>query len=136
LLDFYGNDETFAADGDEFVLHGTAVGQPPQVAAQGFLDGAALFLDLAANARQFRRGLVVQSSIGLDLVAELSQEVREIDNLFREDADSVPVGLHICRRMQRDLAPFRDAIDYQDYVANLCGLERGSGDARFVDEFA
>ncbi len=50
LLDFDGDDEAFAADGDEFVLHGAALGQAAQIAAQGFLNRAALLFDFAADA--------------------------------------------------------------------------------------
>ena|SRR5664279_4735012 len=55
LLDFHRDDETLAADGDEFVLDGAAFGEFPQVAAQRFLDLTLLLLDLTANAVQFGR---------------------------------------------------------------------------------
>ena len=51
LLDLYGDDETFAADGDELVLHRAAFGEAAQISAQRFLNRAALPFDLAANAR-------------------------------------------------------------------------------------
>src|SRR5260221_760389 len=52
LLDFYPDDETLAADGDEFILHGAAFGKFAQVAAQRFLDLTLLLFGLAANAAQ------------------------------------------------------------------------------------
>ena len=134
LLDFDGDDEAFAADGDEFILHRAAFGEAAQIAAQGFLNRAALLFDLATNARQLGRGLVFERSIGLDLVAEPAQELGEVDDLVRECAHPVPVGLHVRRRMQHDLAPFRGAIDDQDHVANLGGLESGACDARFLHQ--
>ena len=86
LLDFYGDDEAFAADGDQFVLHRAAFGEAAQISAQRFLNGAALLFDFAANAREFGRGFVVERSIGLDLVAELAEEFGEVDDLAGESA--------------------------------------------------
>ena len=54
LLDFDGDHETLAADGDEFVLDGAAFGEAAQVAAQRILNGAALLFDLAADAGAVR----------------------------------------------------------------------------------
>ena len=88
LLDFHRDDKAFAADGHEFVLHRAALGQPPQIAAQRFLNGAALFFDLAANARQLGRSFIFQRSIGLDLVAEEAQKFGEVDDLVGECAHS------------------------------------------------
>ena len=90
--------------------------------------------DFAANARQLGRGLVFERSVGLNLVAEPAQEFGEVDDLVRESAHAVPVGLHVRRGMQHDLAPLRRAVDDQDYVANLGGLEGGAGDARFLHQ--
>ena len=129
LFDFDGDDEAFAADGDEFVLHGAAFGEAAQISAQGFLNRAALFFDLAANAREFGGSFVVERAIGLDLVAEGAQEIGEVDDLSGESAHAAPVGLHGGGGMQTDLAPFGGAVDDQDYVADLGGFEDGSGDA-------
>ena len=132
LLDFHRDYKTLAANGYEFFLHRAALGQPAQISAQRFLNGAPLLFDLAADARQLRRGLVFQSSIGLDFVAEETQKFGEVDNLLRERAYSAPVGLHIRGRMQRNLAPLGRAVDQQNHVANFGGFQRGARNARFL----
>lgn len=50
LLDLHGDDEALAANSDEFVLQGAALGEPAQVAAQGILNGSFLLVDVAADA--------------------------------------------------------------------------------------
>ena len=134
LLDLHGDDKAFAADGHQFILHRAAFRQPPQVSAQRFLNRAPLLFDLATNARQFGRSLIVQSSIGLNLVAERAQKFGEVNDLVRECPHPVPVGSHICGRMQRDLPPFCRSIHYEDHVTNFRRLQGSSGDARFLDE--
>ena len=94
LLDFDGDDEAFAADGDEFVLHGAAFGEAAQISAQRFLDGAALLFDFAADAGEFGRGFVFERAVGLDLVAERAQEFGEVHDLSGERAHAAPVGAH------------------------------------------
>ena len=74
LLGLHRNDEAVAANGDEFVLHGAAVGELSQVRPQRFVNGPPLPLDVAANARQLRRGAVVERAVGQDLVAEVMQQ--------------------------------------------------------------
>ena len=51
LLGLHGNDEALAADGDEFVLHGAAFGEPAQVAAQRFLDGTRFCFSMSRRMR-------------------------------------------------------------------------------------
>ncbi len=94
LLDLHGDDEAFAADGDEFVLHGAAFGEAAEISTERFLNRAALFFDLAADAGQFGRGFVFERAVGLNLVAEVAQEFGEVDDLIGERADAVPVGAH------------------------------------------
>ena len=53
LLDLHGDNETLAANGDEFILNRATLGESTQVALLGLLDVPALLLGLAANARQF-----------------------------------------------------------------------------------
>src|SRR5215469_7202175 len=54
VLDLDRNDETLAANRDQFILHGSAFAQPAQIPAQGILNGALLLLDLAPDTREFR----------------------------------------------------------------------------------
>ena len=135
LLDLDGDDEALAADGDQFVLHGAAFGEAAEIAAQRFLNGAALLLDLAADAGEFGRGVVVERAVGLNLVAEVAQELGEVGDAGGElRRRRVHSDLHGGRRAERDLAPLGGAIDDEDDVANLGGFESGAGDAGFLDE--
>ena len=134
LLDLDGNDEALAANGDEFVLHGAAFGEAAEVSAQRFLDRAALFFDLAADASQFGRGPVFERAIGLDLVAERTQELAEVGDPCGESAHRNPFRAHSGGRVRDDFAPFGGAIDDQDHVADLGGLQSGAGDARLLHQ--
>ena len=70
LLDLYGDDEAFAADGDQFVLDRAAFGEAAQVSAERFLNRATLPFDFAADASQFGRGFIFERPVRLNLVAE------------------------------------------------------------------
>ncbi len=78
LLGFDGDDEAVAADGDQLVLQGVAFGETAEIAAQRLLDGAALLLDFATDGGQGGRGVVVEGSVGRELVGEVAQERGEI----------------------------------------------------------
>src|ERR1700723_974428 len=119
LLDLDGDDEAFAADGDELVLHGAAFGEAPQISAEGFLDGAALFFDFAADADEFGRSVIFEGTVGLDLVAEEAEEVVEVGDLGGECAQAAPLALHAGRGAARDLEARGGAIDADHDVANL-----------------
>ncbi len=134
LLDLDGDDEALSADGDEFVLHGAAFGEAAQVSAQGFLNGATLLFHFAADAGKLGRGFVFERSIRLNLVAEVAQEFREVDDLSREAVNFAPVRAHGGGGILGDLPPLGGAIDDGNDVANLECFERGSGDARFGHE--
>ncbi len=54
LFDLHGDDEAFAANSNEFVLHRPALGESAQVALQRVLNVAALLFRLTPNARQLR----------------------------------------------------------------------------------
>src|ERR1035441_203455 len=110
LLDFHRDDETLAADGDEFVLDGAAFGEFPQVAAQRFLDLTLLLLDLTANAVQFGRSAIVQSAVGKNLVAKGAQEVGEVLNTGGELGYGDPVGTHRGGRLTDDFAPLGSTV--------------------------
>src|SRR5271163_1210632 len=122
LLDFYRDDETFATDGDELVLYGAAFGEAAEISAQGILDGAALLFNLAADAGKFGRSVIFECAVGLNLVAEEAEEVGEVGDFGRECPHTAPLALHAGGRMQRDLTPFRGAVDDEDDVANLGGF--------------
>ena len=130
LLGLYGNDKALTADGDEFVLDGAAFRQPPQIAAQRFLDHALLLLYVAADARELSRGAIVERAVRLDLVAEVAQQQSEVGDLLGKCQHADPVRLDGVRRMQSHLAPFRGFVDQQDEVANLFDFKRCAGNAR------
>src|SRR5215470_9897962 len=134
LLDLYRDDETLATDGDQFILHRTAFSQPAEIAAQGFLNRAPLFLYVATDASQFRRGTVLQSPVGLNLVAERTEKVGEIRNRIRKSGDCGPWRSHGRRRAQRDLSPFSGTVHDQNDVADFSSLEGDAGDARLFHE--
>ena len=134
LLDFDGDHKTLAADGDQFVLHGAAFGEFPQVAAQRFLDLTLLLLDLTPNAAQFGRSAIVERPVRQDLVAEPAQEVCEILDAGGKGGDGGPLGTHGGWRLTHDFAPLRSAVGDEDNVADLGGLKCGSGNAGFFDQ--
>ncbi len=134
LLHLHRDDEAFAANGDQFLLHRSTFGKPPQIGAQRLLDRALLLLDLAPDARQFGRGAVVQSAVGQDLVAEVTQQESEIGNALGELVYGLPLVLNRGRGMKCDLAPLGGTVGEQKQIANLDDLQRGSGDACLVDQ--
>src|SRR5580698_10762258 len=132
LLDLHRDYETLAANGDQFVLNGAAFGEPPQVAAQRFLNLATLFFHLAADAREIGRSFVVQSAVGENLVAETAQELGEIDNAGRKLGHGGPSHFHRRRWVQGNLPPFRGAFDERNHITNFGGLKRRPRDPRFL----
>src|SRR5271166_485337 len=132
VFHFHRNHEAFAANGDQFLLHGAAVGKPPQVRAQRLLDGALLLFNLATDTRQFWRGAVVQRAVRQDLVAEVTQQWREVVQGLREFLHCLPLVLNGNRGMQRDLAPLRCTISQQHQIANLGDLKGRALYARLV----
>ena len=136
LLDFDRDHKALAADGDQFVLHGAAFGEFPQVAAQRFLDLTLLLFDLAANAAEFGRSAIVECAVGQDLVMERTQEAREILDAGGKRGHGGPLGAHRGRRLTHDFAPLRSAVGDQDNVADLAGFKSGSGNAGFFDQLS
>ena len=132
VFHFHRNHKAFAANGDQFFLHRAAVGKPPQIRAQRLLDASLLLFDFAANARQLRRGAVVQRAIGKDLVAEVTQQGCEVFQCLRKFVYCLPLVLHGNWGMQCDLSPLRRAVGYQYEVANLGDLQGRALNARFV----
>src|SRR5579863_1302802 len=106
LLDFYRNDETLAADGDQFVLNCPAFGQASQITPQGFLNLAPLFLHLTANARELWGSLVVEGTVGEDFVAKAAEKIREIGNRRRKTGHRPPFHPHCRGRVQSNSPPF------------------------------
>src|ERR1035441_5339119 len=77
LLDFHRDHETLATDGDQFVLHGAALGEFAQVTAQRLLNLTLLLFNLAAEAAEFGGGAVVERAVGQNLVAKGTKERSE-----------------------------------------------------------
>ena len=136
LLGFDGDDEAVATDGDQLILEGVAFGEAAEIAAQRILDGAALLFNLAADGGQGGRGIVVESSVGRELVGEVMQERSEILDGGAELLDGGPGLLHGLRGMDGGFAPLGGAIDDEDGVAEFGGFESGSGDAGAEHELA
>src|ERR1019366_4279711 len=134
LLDFHRNHKTLAADGDQFVLHGPAFGEFPQVAAQRFLNLTLLLLDLTANAAQFGGSAVVESAVGQDLVAERAQEGGEVLDAGGKRGYGGPLGAHRGGRLTHDFAPLGSAVGDEDNDADLAGFKSGAGNAGFLDQ--
>ena len=134
LLDLHGDDETLAADGDEFVLHGAAFGEFPENSAERFLDQPLLFLDLAADAAQLGRSPVVERAVGQDLVAEGAQESGEVLDGGGKRGHCGPLETHGGRGLADDLAPLGGAVGDEDNVANLAGFQSRSGNPGFLDQ--
>jgi hypothetical protein len=131
LLSLNGNHEALTADGDKFILNGAAFRQPPQVAAQRFLDSALLLFHITADARELSGGAIVERAVRLDFVAEVAQQQSEVGNLLGEREHADPVRFDGIRGVQSHLSPLRRFIDQQDEVTNLHDLERCAGNARF-----
>ena len=142
LLDLYRDHEALAAYGYKLLLHCAFAGEPPQVAAQRFLNRALLLFDFAAHGGQLGRGAIVKRAVGRDLLAEKTQEVGKVSDAAGKVLDRRPRtwcldvlrrGLlpffrlcwrwgkprlygssDVLRRPQRNLAPFRSAIHRRD----------------------
>jgi len=132
LLHLYRNHETFAADGDEFVLHRAAFGEFAQIAAQRLLNLALLLFGFTANSAQFSRGAIVECAVGQNLVMKGPQKRGEILNTAGKSVHGAPVGTHGSRRLANDFAPLGGAVGDEDHIANLGGFESGSADAGFL----
>ena len=102
--------------------------------AQRLLDGALLLLDFAANARQLGRGAVVERAVGQDLVAEVTQQGREVGDPLRHLAHRLPFPGNVGGGMDRDFPPLGGPVGDQQQIADLANLERGARDARLVDQ--
>src|SRR3954468_7717113 len=63
LLGFDRDDEALAADGDQLILPRAGLGEAAQMTPQRFLDDALLLLDLATQAGEIRRGVVVERAV-------------------------------------------------------------------------
>src|SRR5208282_2439368 len=131
LFDFYRDYEALAADGDQFVLHGAAFGEFPQVAAQRVLDLPLLLLDLAANAAQFGRSAIVERAVGQNFVAERAQERSEILDAGGKRGYRGPLGTHRSGRLTHDFAPLGSAVGDEHNIADLAGFKGSSGNAGF-----
>jgi hypothetical protein len=136
LLDLDRDDEAVAADSDQFVLQGIAFREAAKITAQRVLDGAALLLDLAADGGEGGRGVVIESSVGRELVGEIVEERGEILERGAELLDGGPGFFHGLRRMGGGFAPFGGAVDEEDDVAEFGGLQNGSADAGTEHELA
>ncbi|HEX7157499.1 MAG TPA: hypothetical protein VF214_00685, partial [Edaphobacter sp.] len=101
---------------------------------QRFLNCAALFFDLAPDAREFGRRFVFQCAIGLDLVAEVAQELGEVRELSRQGINFDPLRSHRCWGMEGDFTPLCSAIDNNDYVANVGGLQSDAGNPCLLNQ--
>ncbi len=134
LLDFDRDHETLAADGDQFVLHGSAFGEFPQVAAQRFLYLTLLLFDFTANTAQLGRSAIVERAVGQDLVVERAQEGGEILDAGGKRGYGGPLGAHRGWRLTHDFAPLGSAVGDEDNVADLAGFKSGSGNAGFLDQ--
>ena len=133
LFDLHRNHKTLAPNSDEFVLYRSAFRQPPQVAAQRFLNHALLFLDIPANAGKLGRGPILQCPIRLNLVAETPQEFGEICNAGGDEWNGCPF-LHRGRRAEGDLTPLCGAVHHKDHIANFRGFKRRSGNAGLLNQ--
>src|SRR5579883_2750172 len=132
-LDLDGDDEALAADGDQLVLHGAAFGETAEVATQRLLDEAFLLFDVAADAGELGRGLVVEGAVGLDLIAEGAEDIGEVLDGGGESRNGGP-RFHGGGRAEHDLAPLGGAVDDEKDVADLGGFKRSAGDAGLVEE--
>src|SRR6266702_3564826 len=134
LLGFDGDDETVATDGDQFVLQSIAFGEAAKIATKRVLNATALPLDIATYAAEGGRGVVVEGSVGRELVGEIAQERSEILDCGREFFDCRPGPSKSLRWMGDSFTPFGGAVDDEDGVAKLGGFERGSLNASALHE--
>ena len=105
LLDLDRNDEAVSADGDQFVLHGAVVGEAAQIRLERSLDSAALALDVAADAGQLGRGVVVKRAVRQDLVVKIAEQLVKVSDLLRQLADRLPLIVNGRRGIERGSAP-------------------------------
>ena len=106
-----------------------------QVAAQRVLNGAALLFDLATNAGEFGRGAIFEGAIGLNLVLKIAAQFLKVGDAGRELRDRLPIAAHGGGRTEGDLPPLGGAVDDEQDIANLGGLDGGAGDAGLVEQY-
>ena len=135
LLYLDRDNKAFIANRDQLFLHCSAFRKAPHIGAQGFLNRALLPLNVLANSSQLSRCAIFESAVGTDLVAECTQELREINDSQRKLRHGIPPSLHCCGRIESDFAPLRRAIHQVYDVADLFDLERRALDARSGNEF-
>src|SRR6266542_1964939 len=80
VLGLYRDHKSFAAYRDYFFLQSIAFRHPPQITLQRLMDRAFLFFNLSPNARELRRGTVIECAIGKYLVEKAAQEACEVSN--------------------------------------------------------
>ncbi len=77
-LCLHRDDEALAANRDEVFLRRALAGEAAQRLAQAALDGALLPLDLAADAAQIGRGIVIQGAVRVDARPQRAQQRRKL----------------------------------------------------------
>ena len=80
LLGLYRNYKALTTNRDQLFLDCAAFGQMAEIAAQRVLNKPLLFFHVATDARQLRRGAVVECAIRRNFVAEEAQQRSEIGN--------------------------------------------------------
>ncbi len=135
-LGFDGDDEALAADGDEVVLGAAAFGKAAQSGAKAFLNGALLALHFAADAAEFRGGVVGEGAVGEDLFAQRYGEGTQLDGeeilgKGGELGDAVTGGFG---RGADEVGPRGDFFGERDEGTNLFGFEGDAFDAGFGEE--
>ncbi len=70
----YRDDEAVSTNRDEFVARTTVLAQAAKRTSEAFFDRAMLAFDGTANTMKFRRSVVREGAVGLDLAAQLSQQ--------------------------------------------------------------
>ena len=132
-----GDDEAFAADGDDFVLRRTGLVEGADGAAEARFDGAVLRFHGAADAAEFGAGVVRERAVGVDFAAERAEERGEVvgEEVGGEGVERYAEvgGAHAVAGGEQ-VAPGGDAFDDFEQGEDLEGFEGGAGDAGFVEE--
>ena len=135
LLYLHRDHKAFTANRDQLILHPSALGQLPQIAAQGLLNHPPLLFNLPANARQLRGGAILERAVGQNLVAKRPQKFSEVGNQEGQGCDGLPLELHGGRGAERDLAPLGGPIHHLDDIANFHRFQSRAGDPRLLEQF-
>ena len=124
-------DETLVADGDELFLQQVLLAVQAEEALQGVLDQLPLPLDVAAQAGQFRAGVIGHRPVGQKLPGQFPRQRSEITDSLGADRQS----REPCAHRGQHQAHARSDVEQLREFTDFFGLQATSFDTQFGQGF-